>query len=201
MSRTPKAKPARVATGKAAKTKTADAKPIIAKSKTTGKPAAAKRVRKPATNAKAPKSGSASKPTRAAGKTRAQTYAATDPVFAAGLDVRHAMWGSGGGEDQINAASDFMLPLQEVVTKYCFGETWTREALSHRDRSLVTLGILVAQARPNELKVHVRGALANGVTKEEIGEVLRHAMVYCGIPLGVEAFRSAAEVLQELGLD
>ena len=122
-------------------------------------------------------------------------------MFAAGLAVRHSMWGPEGGEDQINAASDFVWPMQEVVTRYCFGETWTREALSRKARSMVTLGILVAQGRPHELKVHVRGALANGVSREEIGEVLRHAMVYCGIPRGVEAFRSAAEVLKELGLD
>lgn len=201
MARAPKAKTAKSAAGKPVKTKPADAKPATSKATTARKTTAAKGVRKPASKTKAPKAGSAAKARGAARKTRAQTYSAADPVFAAGLDVRHAMWGSGGGEDQINSASDFMLPLQEVVTTYCFGETWTREALSRRDRSLVTLGILVAQARPNELKVHVRGALANGVTKEEIGEVLRHAMVYCGIPLGVEAFRSAAEVLKELGLD
>ncbi|WP_436641118.1 carboxymuconolactone decarboxylase family protein [Microbaculum sp. FT89] len=111
------------------------------------------------------------------------------------------MWGAEGGEDQINAASDFVWPMQEVVTRYCFGETWTRDGLSRKARSMVTLGILVAQGRPHELKVHVRGALANGVSKDEIGEVLRHAMVYCGIPRGVEAFRSASEVLKELGLD
>jgi 4-carboxymuconolactone decarboxylase len=111
------------------------------------------------------------------------------------------MWGPGGGEDQINAASDFVWPMQEVVTRYCFGETWTRDALPRKARSMITLAILVAQGRPHELKVHVHGALANGCSKEEIGEVLRHAMVYCGIPRGVEAFRCASEVLKEHGLD
>ncbi|MEJ8573772.1 carboxymuconolactone decarboxylase family protein [Microbaculum marinum] len=170
-----------------------------AKAKSGAKSTAPKAAPRAKTTAKA--TGKPPATRSAAKKTRAQTYVEADPVFAAGLELRHAMWGPGGGEDQINAASDFLLPLQEIVTKYCFGETWTREALSRRDRSLVTLGILVSQARPHELKVHVRGALANGVTKEEIGEVLRHAMVYCGIPRGVEAYRSAAEVLNELGLD
>ena len=66
---------------------------------------------------------------------------------------------------------------------------------------MLTLGMLVAQGRPHELKVHVRGAIANGVSKEEISEVLLHAMIYCGVPKAVEGFRSAQEVLREIGLD
>jgi 4-carboxymuconolactone decarboxylase len=123
-----------------------------------------------------------------------------DPAFARGLDVRRAMWGHGGAEGQVDAASDFIWPMQEVVTRYCFGETWTRKALPRKTRSMITLAILVAMARPHELKVHVRGAIANGVTVEEIQEILRHAMVYCGVPLGVEAFRSAEEVLKDMKL-
>jgi 4-carboxymuconolactone decarboxylase len=121
-----------------------------------------------------------------------------DPVFARGLDVRRAMWGHEGAEGQIDAASDFIWPMQDYVTRWCFGETWTRTKLPRKIRSMITLGILVAQGRPHELKVHVRGALANGVSKEEIQEVLLHAMVYSGIPRGVEGFRSAEEVLKEL---
>lgn len=132
--------------------------------------------------------------------TRAERESA-DPVFAAGLAVRQAMWGADGAENQINAASDFIWPMQEVVTRYCFGETWTRDGLPRRIRSMITLGILVAQGRPHELKVHVRGAIANGVTKEEIQEVLLHAMVYSGVPRGVEGFRSAAEALKDMGLE
>lgn len=125
----------------------------------------------------------------------------TDDVFARGLAVRRDMWGADGAEKQIEAATDFTRPLQEVVTRYCFGETWTNPSLSRKTRSMITLAILVALGKPNELKVHVRGALSNGLTKEEIRDVLMHAMVYCGIPAGVEAIRNAQEVLKERGLD
>ena len=123
-----------------------------------------------------------------------------NPVFARGLDVRRAMWGHDGAEGQIDAASDFIWPLQEVVTRYCFGETWTRPKLPRKIRSMITLAMLVAMARPNELKVHVRGAISNGVTKEEIQEILLHAMVYSGVPRGVEAFRAAEETLKDMGI-
>jgi 4-carboxymuconolactone decarboxylase len=132
--------------------------------------------------------------------TRAQRHS-QDPDFARGLDVRRAMWGHPGAEGQINAAGDFIWPLQEVVTKYCFGQTWTRPKLSRKIRSMITLAMLVAMARPNELKVHVQGALANGVTKDELQEILLHAMVYAGIPRGVEGFRAAEEKLKEMGLE
>jgi len=134
------------------------------------------------------------------GKQRvAKAYA--DPVFAAGLKIRREMFGKDGAERQIEATSDFMWPMQDYVTRYCFGETWTRSILPRKVRSMLTLGMLVAQGRPHELKVHVRGAIANGVSKEEISEVLLHAMVYCGVPKAVEGFRSAQEVLKEIGLE
>ena len=122
-----------------------------------------------------------------------------DPIFAAGLKVRREMWGPDGAERQIEAASDFLWPMQDYVTRHCFGETWTRPLLGRKVRSMLTLGMLVAQGRPHELKVHVRGAIANGVTKQEISEVLLHAMIYCGVPKAVEGFRSAEEVLNEIG--
>jgi 4-carboxymuconolactone decarboxylase len=124
-----------------------------------------------------------------------------DPVFARGIEVRRAMWGFEGADGQINAAGDFIWPLQEVVTKYCFGQTWTRPKLSRKIRSMITMAMLVAMARPHELKVHVQGAIANGVTREEIQEILLHAMVYAGIPRGVEGFRAAEEKLKEMGLE
>ncbi|RKE73592.1 carboxymuconolactone decarboxylase family protein [Pseudorhodoplanes sinuspersici] len=134
------------------------------------------------------------------GPTRAQREM-KDPVFAGGMKVRRAMWGRDGAEGQINAAGDFIWPLQEIVTKYCFGETWTRPKLSRKIRSMITLAMLVAMARPHELSVHVRGAIANGVTKDEIQEILIHAMVYSGIPRGVEAFRAAEATLKDMGLE
>lgn len=123
------------------------------------------------------------------------------PDFARGVEVRRAMWGFDGADGQINTAGDFIWPLQEVVTKYCFGQTWTRPRLSRKVRSMITLAMLVAMARPNELKVHVEGAIANGVSKEEIQEILLHAMVYAGVPRGVEGFRAAEEKLKAMGLE
>ena len=124
-----------------------------------------------------------------------------DPDFAGGVRVRRAMWGHAGADGQLDAAGDFIWPMQEVVTKYCFGQTWTRPKLSRKTRSMITLAMLVAMARPHELKVHVEGAIANGVTKAEIQEILLHAMVYSGIPRGVEAFRAAEDKLKEMGLE
>ncbi|MGD9920492.1 MAG: carboxymuconolactone decarboxylase family protein [Pseudorhodoplanes sp.] len=133
-------------------------------------------------------------------KTRTRKESA-HPDFARGMEVRRAMWGADGADKQIDAAGDFIWPLQEVVTKYCFGQTWTRPKLSRKIRSMITLAMLVAMARPNELKVHVQGAIANGVTKDEIQEILLHAMVYAGVPRGVEGFRATEEKLKELGLE
>lgn len=133
-------------------------------------------------------------------KTRAKR-ASKNSDFARGLDVRRKMWGHDGAEGQINAAGDFIWPLQEVVTTYCFGQTWTRPKLSRKVRSMITLAMLVAMARPNELKVHIEGAIANGVSKDEIQEILLHAMVYAGVPRGVEGFRAAEEKLKQMGLE
>jgi 4-carboxymuconolactone decarboxylase len=123
-----------------------------------------------------------------------------DEAFAAGLAMRRAMFGAGGADDQINGASDFMFPMQDYVTRWCFGETWTRPVLPPSTRSMLTLAMLVAYGRPQEIKVHVEGAVANGVTAAEIGEVMLHAMIYCGVPRAVEGFRVAEATLRELGV-
>jgi 4-carboxymuconolactone decarboxylase len=138
---------------------------------------------------------------KAAAKVNRVKLASKNPDFKRGISVRRAMWGADGADRQINAAGDFIWPLQDVVTTYCFGQTWTRPKLSRRIRSMITLAMLVAMARPNELKVHVEGAIANGVTRDEIQEILLHAMVYAGIPRGVEAFRAAEEKLKQMGLE
>ena len=122
-------------------------------------------------------------------------------TFAAGLDVRRDMFGPGGAENQIAAATEFMKPMQDFVTRYCFGETWTRPELDRRTRSMLTLAMLLTLGKPNQLKVHVRGAIANGVSVGEIREVLLHGMIYAGVPASVDAFLNAAEVLKELGLE
>jgi 4-carboxymuconolactone decarboxylase len=152
--------------------------------------------------AKATKTKSAKAPAKSADTKMTRTKReSANPDFARGVEVRRAMWGFDGADGQINVAGDFIWPLQEVVTKYCFGQTWTRPKLSRKVRSMITLAMLVAMARPNELKVHVEGAIANGVSKEEIQEILLHAMVYAGVPRGVEGFRAAEEKLKAMGLE
>lgn len=125
----------------------------------------------------------------------------TDSAYRTGVEIRHAMFGQDVTDRQIENANQFTRPMQDVVSKYCFGETWSRDGLSRRDRSLVTLAALCAMGRSHELKIHVKGALANGVTPLEIRELLLHTMVYAGVPLGVNGILSAAESLSEEGVD
>jgi 4-carboxymuconolactone decarboxylase len=125
----------------------------------------------------------------------------TDDAFTRGLALRRHMFGAAGAENQVEAATDFTRPLQEWVTRQCFGEAWHRPALDNRTRSMITLSMLIALGREHEIKVHVRGAIANGVTKDEIRELMMHSIIYCGVPLAVGAFRGAVEVLKELGLE
>jgi 4-carboxymuconolactone decarboxylase len=125
----------------------------------------------------------------------------TDDSFSRGLALRRHMFGAAGAENQVEAATDFTRPLQEWVTHQCFGEAWHRPALDNRTRSMITLSMLIALGREHEIKVHVRGAIANGVTKDEIREIMMHSIIYCGVPLAVGAFRAAVEVLKELGLE
>lgn len=122
-----------------------------------------------------------------------------DAAFAAGMTVRREMFGPAGAEERLAQATDFNRPLEEVVTRYCFGETWTRPGLDRKTRSLITLAALTALCRPNQIKAHVVGALANGCSVEEIRETFLHTMVYSGVPCGVEAFNAAAEVLARQG--
>lgn len=118
-----------------------------------------------------------------------------------GVQIRHEMFGQEATDRQIAQANQFTRPMQDVVSKYCFGETWSRPGLGRRERSMVTLGVLCALGRSHELRIHVKGALANGVTPTEVRELLLHSMVYAGVPLGVDAIRNAAESLIEEGVD
>jgi 4-carboxymuconolactone decarboxylase len=118
-------------------------------------------------------------------------------LFDKGLEVRKAVLGAEFVENSINSADDFNRPLQELVTEYCWGAVWTREGLSRKTRSMLNLAMLTALNRPHELKMHVRGALRNGGSKEEIREVLLQATIYAGVPAGVDAFRVAREALSE----
>ena len=118
-----------------------------------------------------------------------------DASYKTGMQIRRAMFGPAGAEERVAAATDFNRPFEDLVTRYCFGDTWSRAGLDRKTRSMITLAALTALVRPNQLKIHVRGALANGVTPEEIREILLHTAIYAGIPAGVEAFAAAADAL------
>jgi 4-carboxymuconolactone decarboxylase len=122
----------------------------------------------------------------------------SDDAFDRGLELRRHMFGPGGSDRQIEAATDFTRPLQELVTRSCFGEIWQRPHLDLKTRSMITLAMLAALGRPNQIKVHVKGALANGVSREEIREIILHAVAYAGFPPVVESFGAAAQALAEV---
>lgn len=115
--------------------------------------------------------------------------------FDEGLKVRKDVLGAEFVDNALRNADDFNRPLQELVTEFCWGAVWTREGLSRKVRSMLNLAMLTALNRPHELKMHVQGALRNGVTADEIREVLLQATIYAGVPAGVDAFRVAREVL------
>src|SRR5215469_8021127 len=122
-------------------------------------------------------------------------------VFDKGLAIRREVLGADYVDNAIKSADDFSRPLQEFVTEYCWGAVWGRPGLSKKTRSMLNLAMLTALNKPHELKLHVRGALRNGVTREEISEIFLHAAVYAGVPAAVDAFRTAREVLKEAGAD
>lgn len=101
-------------------------------------------------------------------------------------------------EGSFRSADDFNRPLQELVTEYCWGAVWGREELPRKTRSMLNLAMLSALNRPHELEMHIRGALRNGVTREEIREVLLQVAIYCGVPAAVDAFRTARKVFAEV---
>lgn len=119
-------------------------------------------------------------------------------MFAAGLDVRRAVLGAEYVDASIANANDFMVSFQKLVTEYCWGEVWTRPGLDRKHRSMLNLAMLTALNRPNELRLHVRGALTNGVSRDEIKEILLQACIYAGIPAGLDAFKVANEVFKEV---
>jgi 4-carboxymuconolactone decarboxylase len=118
-----------------------------------------------------------------------------DPELQAGLATRRAVLGAEYVQAALDKATPFNAPLQELVTRHAWGNTWQRKGLDLRTRSIVTVAMLVALGRMHELKIHVRGALNNGVTPEELQEIFMHASVYCGFPAAVDAFRIASEVV------
>ena len=123
----------------------------------------------------------------------------TDAIYDKGLATRKAVLGADYVDAALQKATDFTRPLQDLVTRHAWGNTWQRDGLDLRTRSIVTVSMLVALGKMHELKIHVRGALNNGVTREELQEIFLHASVYCGFPAAVDAFRNAAEVVDAAG--
>jgi 4-carboxymuconolactone decarboxylase len=121
-------------------------------------------------------------------------------LFDKGLGIRRAVLGAEFVDNAIKTADDFSLPLQELVTEYCWGEVWGRPGLDRKTRSMLNLAMLAALNRPHEIKLHVRGALTNGVTKDEIKEIFLQVAIYCGVPAGVDSFRIARETFKEMGV-
>jgi 4-carboxymuconolactone decarboxylase len=112
-----------------------------------------------------------------------------------GLATRREVMGDDYVDAALAKATPFTLPIQEHISRAAWGDIWQRPGLDRRTRSLVTVAMLTALGKQHELKGHVRGALNNGATVEEIQEVLLHATVYCGVPAAVDAFRTAAGVV------
>lgn len=119
-------------------------------------------------------------------------------LFAEGLALRRQVLGPEYVDRSVNSANDFMMAFQHITTEWCWGYAWGRDTLDLKTRSMLNLAMLTALNRAAEIKLHVRGAINNGVTVEEIKEVLLHATVYCGIPAGLDAFKAANEVLTEM---
>ena len=119
----------------------------------------------------------------------------TDAAFQNGLSKRTQVMGQPFVDKAFDGATDFTLPMQHHITRAAWGDTWQREVLDLKTRSLITVAMLTALGKTHELKGHVRGALNNGATQEELQEVLLHAAIYCGVPAAVEGFRAAAEVV------
>ena len=122
----------------------------------------------------------------------------TSDKFASGLKIRKEVLGEEYVANALKNVDDFNRPMQELVTEYCWGTIWTRDGLPKKTRSLINLAMLTALNRPHEVKAHVRGALNNGCTREEIMETFLQAAVYCGVSAGIDSFRSAREVFAEM---
>ena len=121
-------------------------------------------------------------------------------AFDKGLATRRAVLGTEYVDNSLKNADDFNMPMQELVTEYCWNEIWNRPGLDRKTRSFLNLAMLTALNRPHELKLHVRGAINNGLTKEEIREVFLQAAIYCGVPAAIDAFRTAKEVFKDMDI-
>lgn len=119
-------------------------------------------------------------------------------LFEKGMAMRRAVVGDKAVDQSMASADDFSMPMQELVTEFCWGAVWTRPGLDRRSRSILNIGMLAALNRPEELAGHIRGAINNGVTKTEIQECLLQVAVYVGMPAGLGAFKIARQVFADL---
>lgn len=119
-------------------------------------------------------------------------------LFDKGLATRREVLGDAYVEKSLQSADEFSMPMQEMVTQYCWGDIWNRPGLEKKQRSMINLAMISALNRPHELKVHVRGALNNGLTKEEIQEVFLQVAIYAGAPAALDSFRLAREVFEQM---
>jgi len=121
-------------------------------------------------------------------------------LFDQGLATRREVLGAEYVDASIRNATDFNIDMQELVTQYCWGDVWNRPGLDRRTRSFLNLAMITALNRPHELKLHVRGAINNGRTKEEVKEVFLQTAIYCGVPAAIDSFRVASEVFKEMDI-
>jgi 4-carboxymuconolactone decarboxylase len=120
-------------------------------------------------------------------------------LYETGLQIRREVLGAEYVDKSLNNATDFNRPFQELVSEYCWGAVWSRPGLTRKERSMINLAMLTALGRTHEVEIHVRGALNNGLTKEQISEVLLHTTIYCGVPAALDSFRVASKVIAEHG--
>ncbi|MCZ4535948.1 carboxymuconolactone decarboxylase family protein [Gordonia terrae] len=129
------------------------------------------------------------------------TSSTHDETYRAGIEMRKAVLGAAHVERSLSNVTEFSRPIQELVTEYCWGAVWTREGLDPKTRSLLNLAMLTTLNRGHELAVHVRGAVTNGCTDQEIQEVFIQTAIYAGVPAALESFRIAEATLTELRKD
>jgi 4-carboxymuconolactone decarboxylase len=129
-----------------------------------------------------------------------RTETMSNERFQKGLEIRKAVLGADHVTRSLAAADEFTKPLQELVTEYCWGEVWGSDALPRKTRSLLNIAALTALNRPHEIELHVRGAVKNGCTMEEIRAVLLQMAIYCGVPAALDATKIARGVLCDMGV-
>jgi 4-carboxymuconolactone decarboxylase len=121
----------------------------------------------------------------------------SDEVYQRGIATRSEIMDSDPSGSAFEASDDFIVPFQRLVGTYCWGEIWNREGLDRKTRSLLTVAMMAALNRPNELRLHLKGAINNGCSAEELRETMMHVAIYCGVPAGNEGLRTARDVLRE----